>query len=274
LKQPLEGGEVNKLRSFKIHEIYSTMRLPPTTPFIVRCDGRNFRSLCSRLGFKKPFDEDFAKIMVAAAKAVFNSGFNPTLAYIQSDEISYLFTKEQIFNRRLEKILSIIPSLISSRFTLELSKIKGVEEVAAFDARIVALAESDIVDYFAWRQMEAWRNHINAYALHALIKRGMTTSQAAKKLYKMKSPELHDLVMKELNVNLAKTPAWQRRGIVLRWRVVEKQGINPVTGEASLTIRRCLTEDWDPPLFTSPEGRKYLEEAILAAEKEISNTRD
>jgi len=250
------------------------MRVPPTTPFIVRCDGRNFRSLCSRLGFKKPFDEDFAKIMVTAAKAVFNSGFNPTLAYIQSDEISYLFTREQIFSRRLEKILSIIPSVVSSRFTLELLRIKGEEEVVAFDARIVILSEKDVVDYFAWRQMEAWRNHINAYALYALVAKGLTTSQAAKKLLKLKSPELHDLVLRELNVNLAKTPAWQRRGIVLRWHVFQKRGVNPITGEAALTIRRKLVEDWQPPLFTTPEGRKYLEEAILAAEKEISNLSD
>ncbi|RLE51905.1 MAG: hypothetical protein DRJ20_01245 [Candidatus Methanomethylicota archaeon] len=60
----------------------------------------------------------------------------------------------------------------------------------------------------------------------------------------------------------------------MRWHVFQKRGVNPITGEAALTIRRKLVEDWQPPLFTTPEGRKYLEEAILAAEKEISNLSD
>ena len=118
--------------------------------------------------------------------------------------------------------------------------------------------------------MEAWRNHINSYAFYALIRKGYSRSNAAKKLLKMKSDQLHELVFKELNINLAKTPAWQRRGIVLYWKCIVKESINPLSGEIVKTIRRVLTEDWNPPLFSSPEGRNYIENAILMAEKEIS----
>lgn len=207
--------------------------------------------------------------MVETAKEVFKSGFNPTLAYIQSDEINYLFLKENIFNRRIEKILSIISGIVSSKMSLEIFKKYGREESLAFDARIIILSKEEILEYFIWRQMEAWRNHINAYALHALLKEGLNPSQAAKKLYKMKAEKLHDLVMEKLKINLAKTPAWQRRGIVVKWSLKMKKCKNPISGEEVLAVRRILEEDWNPPLFTTSEGEEYIKNIIKNAEKEL-----
>jgi len=258
------------VREFKEHEAYAMLKIPPGIPFIVRCDGRNFRDLCDEVGFQKPYDEEFAKLMVGAAKSVFNSGFNPSLAYIQSDEVSYLFMRESAFNRRIEKLLSIIPSTMSSYFSIQMLKKFGKELSASFDARIVMLSKSDVIDYFIWRQMEAWRNHINSYAFYALIRKGFSRRSAAQQLAGLKSEQLHELVFKELGINLAKTPAWQRRGIVLRWKIVSRRGVNPLTGEVVEVKRRILVEDWRPPLFSSPEGRKYIVEALEEAEKEIN----
>lgn len=207
--------------------------------------------------------------MVKVAKEVFRSGFNPTLAYILSDEINYLFLKESIFNRRIEKILSIIPSIISSRMSLEIYKKYKREESISFDARVIIISKEKIIEYLIWRQMEAWRNHINAYALHALLRNGLEPSQAAKKLYKMKAEKLHDLVLEKLKINLAKTPSWQRRGIIVKWKLKVKKGRNPITGEEVQVTRRVLDEDWNPPLFTTDEGREYIKNIIWNIEKEL-----
>jgi tRNA(His) 5'-end guanylyltransferase len=60
-------------------------------------------------------------------------------------------------------------------------------------------------------------------------------------------------------VNLAKTPGWQRRGILVYRKEEEKAGYDPRAGEPVETVRRVVTIDWDLPVFSSPEGRAFLE---------------
>ncbi|MHA1722803.1 MAG: tRNA(His) guanylyltransferase Thg1 family protein [Candidatus Baldrarchaeia archaeon] len=243
------------------YEIFSRIKVPYEIPFFVRCDGRNFHRLTEETNFKKPYDREFAEIMVESAKSLFKNNLNPILAYVFSDEINVLFL-ESPFNGRIEKIDSIVASLLSSAFSLELYLRRNIEKTISFDARVIPIPNKRILEYLAWRQLECWRNHINSYAFYTLVEKGFSREDAAKMLKGLKSAELHDLVFKEKGINLAKTPTWQRRGILLYFEEYLKEGINKLTGERVLTVRRKLVENWELPIFNSPEGENLISKII------------
>jgi tRNA(His) 5'-end guanylyltransferase len=250
--------------SFKGCEVLAEVKVPSGIFFVIRCDGRGFRRLCDEAGFVKPFDEGFAKLMMSSARAVYEGGFTPLFAYLQSDEVSFLFNGEPSFNRRVEKLLSIIPSLMSGRAAAELKDRLGRWVAVAFDARLLLLSRELVVDYMAWRQREAWRNHVNSYAYYTLLSKGLSPQEASAKLRGLKARDLHDLVFKEAGLNLASTPAWQRRGMALTWVREAVEGLNPLTGRREEASRVRLREVWDLPIFDSEEGRAFIEASIEA----------
>ena len=79
------------------------------------------------------------------------------------------------------------------------------------------------------------------------------SDELAARLRGMKSPELHELIYRTLGINMAKIPAWQRRGVVVRRkRHLRTDGI----------VRRKIVVDWSPPIFSSEEGRVYLRDTL------------
>jgi tRNA(His) 5'-end guanylyltransferase len=106
-------------RDARGREIYAEIKALP--PLIVRADGRHFKSLLrDRERFRKPYDERFAQGMAEATVRFFaQSGFDPRLAYLFSDEINLLFTQVP-FNARVEKLDSLIASFLASALTLSL----------------------------------------------------------------------------------------------------------------------------------------------------------
>ena len=238
------------------HEIFSKTCIPPETPFFLRLDGWKFKELSEALGAEKPFDKKFAKCLVSSAKILYRKGFNPTLIYAASDELNILFADSAPFRGRVEKLDSLIAGLISSAFALNLQKIFGKELVTAFDSRVVVASGSEgIFEYLAWRQMNVWRNHNNAYAYWILRKLGHKPLEIARKVKGLKTEELHEMLF-EHGVNLAKTPQWQRRGIL-----VYKEPFLKKIGEQRVARRR-VRENWKLPLFTSKHGTKLLKKII------------
>lgn len=71
----------------------------------------------------------------------------------------------------------------------------------------------------------------------------------------MKSAALHDFLF-ERGVNPARTPAWQRRGILIHW--VQEERRKTYQGKEVTFIRRVLKQNWEPPLFWTEEGKDYL----------------
>ena len=90
----------------------------------------------------------------------------------------------------------------------------------------------------------------------------MTSTQAQRKLDGMNAGALHELAF-ENGINLAATPAWQRRGIAVYRGTVEKMGYNPKTGESAPVTRNVAVIDRDLPLFKTPAGQKWVAEKIL-----------
>jgi tRNA(His) guanylyltransferase len=233
------------------NEIFSG--LVTVSPFFVRIDGRSFHGLLQSLQMKKPFDERFRDAMADACKSLLDdSGLNPLFAYTFSDEIN-LYFRLPPFGGRVEKIDSVAASFASSVLTSNLKP--GMP--LAMDARIIPSPGSFVIDYLIDRQAEAWRNLMNSYCQHALIGEGKTPRQSAELLLGMKSSEMHEMMF-ERGVNLAKTPAWQRRGIMVFRGEYEKTGYNPVEEKEVRVTRRRAETEMELPLFSTEEGRKYL----------------
>jgi tRNA(His) 5'-end guanylyltransferase len=236
-------------------EIFSNITTVP--PVFVRLDGRSFHRLTETLGLQKPFDDFFNKTMVAVCTSlVADSGLSPEFAFTFSDEIN-LYLDKLPFNGRVEKIDSVAASYAASAMTL----ILGCVEPVAFDARIVQATPEFAVEYMTARQDEAWRNHINGYCQQALIAEGMSGRKAADTLKGMPAKEMHEM-MHSRGINLAATPSWQRRGVLIYKQLMEKEGFNPLTEEEVVVERSAVTAEYDLPLFSSHEGKTFLRKLI------------
>ncbi|MCL7413489.1 MAG: tRNA 5'-guanylyltransferase [ANME-2 cluster archaeon] len=240
----------------KNRELFSQLKIVSTA--VLRVDGRGFSKALRNLGFNKPYDIRFTKGMVHSTHDFFSkSGIDPTLAYLFSDEINLVFVHDLPFNGRLEKIDSVIPSFIASALTIHLESAQPL----SFDSRVTIIDRNDITDYLYWRQNECWRNMISSYGYYLLREDGMNVKEATEKLKGMKSEALHQLAW-EHGINLAETPLWQRRGIMVYKQKFEKPGHNPITGEDSTVFRSKIIDDWELPMFKSDEGEQLINSII------------
>lgn len=105
----------------RYYQELTNYHLLPNSYILVHCDGKNFSRLIKN-NFKKPFDDEFIKMMNKTAKFLCENIQGCKLAYTQSDEISLLITdfdkpeSDTLFGGRLCKIQSIIASLATSEF--------------------------------------------------------------------------------------------------------------------------------------------------------------
>ncbi len=235
----------------KEREIYASLRT--VAPFFVRIDGRNFRRALSLLNFERPYDVTFASAMATASEMLLrDSGLGAMFAFTFSDEINAFFC-DTPFRGRVEKLDSISASFVASALTLTLS----LSTPLAFDARTIPVVTGDVPPYLAWRQSEAWRNHVHAYGYYSLRQSGCDAHEAHIKLYRMTSSDIHELLFRQ-GTNLAKTPAWQRRGILVYKQAYEKEGCNGATGRIVQAHRVKIVQEWNVPRFTSPEGKQMI----------------
>ncbi len=236
----------------KHKEIFSAIRAPP--PVIMRLDGRNFKESLSRLGFLKPYDLTFEQGMVCATRMLLErSGMSPDWAFTFSDEVSLYFNVLP-FDGRVEKLDSVVPSFMASALTIALK----IDTPLAFDARVIPLHPEEIPAYLTGRQAETWRNHMQSHGFYRLVSEGMGEKEAASKMKGMKFEEIHEL-MWQRGVNLNETPGWQRKGVFIYRKKTEREGYNPFKGETVTVERREITEDWDPPVFSTEAGKMYLQ---------------
>jgi len=242
-------------------EIFSQLQAPPDIPFFVRLDGRRFQAISKKVGAEKPFDERFAKCLVASARALFENNFNPALVYAASDEINALFLHATPFKRRIEKVDSVFAGIASSAFSLGLAKFFKKPLITAFDSRIIVSPKEKVTEYLTWRQRDAWRNHNNAYAYWLFRRNGYKPPEAAKKLKGLETKVLHEILFSH-GINLNETPAWQRRGIFVYKEPYQKQ-VN-----SNQAIRRQIKENWDLPLFSSREGQDLIQQILKWAKPE------
>ena len=236
-------------------EIFSNIKIPCGSNIVVRIDGRTFSRLSRDLKLEKPFDENFTKIMVETCKDFFKE-FNPFFIYTFSDEINILLS-DIPFGGRIEKLNSVFASFIAGSFTIKASDNGSlINRPISFDSRIIPLSSPLIVEYFKKRQNEAWRNCINGYAYWTLRK-DYSKKEAVKLLKEKKSSSLHELLF-EKGIKIAELPSWQRRGVGIYKKEVQKAGYNPIENKNVSSKRKKIFLDHDLPIF----NEKFFQENI------------
>ena len=228
----------------KDYEIFSELKVPKNSNIIVRLDGRSFHTLARDLNLIKPYDTDFYKAIANACRDLFNE-FSPSFIYTFSDEISVLLN-DIPFNGRVEKINSVLASFTASSFLMHLDK--DFKKPVAFDSRIIPIADEDIVDYFKWRQDEAWRNCINGYGIH-FLKSKYPDNVANDKINGLKSSDIHELLFQN-GINLNDVDTWKKRGIGIYKKNKKVTGFNKKSNKTQTSYRNYLYVDLDIPVFS------------------------
>jgi tRNA(His) guanylyltransferase len=222
-----------KMRAFE------TARDPHALPdalLITRIDGRSFSRLTKDvMNFARPFDETFRDHMIATVHHLMSCGFQVAFGYTQSDEISLLFTPDEMsFARNIRKWTSILAGEASAAFSVRLGR------PAAFDCRVIELPTENLVfDYFRWRSEDAHRNALNAWCYWTLRDQGLDVAAATSRTQSLSSIEKIAL-LSQFQIDFPSLPAWQRHGMGVVWTEFQKPAVNPQTGERTLARRRKL----------------------------------
>jgi tRNA(His) 5'-end guanylyltransferase len=207
--------------------------------------------------------------MTETAKYVAENVQGCKLAYVQSDEMSFLITDyddiktDAWFDKNLQKIVSVSASLATLAFNRafreyfrnlqdgyslseeEIKHRKMLEaklDTATFDSRAFIIPKEEVINYFIWRQNDATRNAIQGLG---------QANFSHKETQNINTSVMQEKLFTEMGINFDKEPTWYKRG----W-CVEKQGIM-ITAENGLGVTRNLwTENLEIPIFTA--DREYI----------------
>ncbi len=178
-------------KKMRVYEAAHDFCVPPGVFIVARLDGRNFTRLTKETHqFEAPFDVKFRHMMADTTRHLMGCGFRIVYAYTESDEISLLFDpQEQSFGRKTRKLNSILAAEASAKFSLALG------DLAVFDSRISQLPNMKlVVDYFRWRNEDAFRNALNAHCYWTLRRDGLEANEATKKLRGLSVPAKNELL--------------------------------------------------------------------------------
>ncbi len=249
-------------KKMRVYETTNDYCVLPNIYMVARIDGRSFTKLTKeKHKFEAPFDIKFRDLMVATTEHLMNCGFNIIYGYTESDEISLLFSiNESVFKRKTRKYNSILAGEASAKFSLLL------KDIGVFDSRISQLPTKKLViDYFRWRNEDAYRNSLNANCYWMLRKKGITAKKASEKIEGISIASKNELLFQN-EINFNKLPNWQKRGVGLYWGTYDKEGFNEKTKKITTTKRRKLKIDYDLPMKD-----KYSRFIEMLLEKESSN---
>lgn len=220
--------------------------LPPRMPIVLRVDGRAFHTYTR--GLARPFDDRLIDAMDRVAVALCSDIQGAQIAYVQSDEISVLihgykrFASQSWFDGELQKIVSVAASIAAAEMTARSFDVFGEVKRANFDARAFVLPESEVCNYFIWRQQDAVRNSIQmlARSLYSHKECDRKNGAALQEMCFQKGKNWNDLATHYKRGRCAvRTPA-------------------PVFSEWAI--------DLDPPTFT--QDRSYIERHLAVEPEE------
>lgn len=193
--------ETLKQRMTKLRSRYEVV-LPDTPYIMAMIDGKNFSRLIKNC-YGKPFDPKFMDIMDKTAIYVCQAVQYACFAYVQSDEITFVFDNhsngdchQNFFGNRISKLLSIIPATATAKFNSLITQeilhnpkydkeemIGRIEstQLKVFDCKVwTATNFNDVYAYLLWRQRDCIRNSkqqaAQAYFSHKKL-HGLDTDQ-------------------------------------------------------------------------------------------------
>ncbi|WP_338743068.1 tRNA(His) guanylyltransferase Thg1 family protein [Actinomadura luteofluorescens] len=248
----------------KAYEQATRMILPRRTYTVIRVDGRSFHSFLRHA--ERPFDDAVMAAMNAVAEALCAEMSGAVFAFTQSDECSVLLSDfagtgtEPWFGGVIQKMASVAASTATVAFNDAYVPASGASPVsrATFDARVFTIpGQVDVANYFLWRQRDAVRNSISMAA---------QAHFSHKRLHKIGTGEMQELLWSEAGVNWNDYPAGSKRGRV----TVRRTGERPVsytdrrTGDqVTTTAIRSWWETGAAPHFTANPG-DWLAETVPA----------
>ena len=139
------------------------------TPVIVRVDGRAFHGVTRNWPSDGPFSQAFMAVMVQSAKDLAAEMQGCLLAYVQSDEASFLLqdwakvTTESWFGYDLQKVVATSAATMTLAFN---RRADSLSQWGTFDARAFNLPREEVANYFLWRSRDWSRNSLQMYARH------------------------------------------------------------------------------------------------------------
>lgn len=159
---------------------------------IIRIDGRAFSTYTQ--GCAKPFDEQLITDMNETSKFLCHEIQGAKMAYVQSDEISIVFTDfdtpetHLMFNGNIQKIVSVAASLAAAKF----NQLRPQGGLATFDARVFSVPlRIEVLNALLWRQIDAMKNSTQMTARHYLGHskiHGLNVDQLKDELVKINKP--------------------------------------------------------------------------------------
>ena len=241
------------------------MHLTRRTPVIIRIDGCHFHTFTR--GMKKPYDMVLKKAMWNTAIYLCEHIQNARLAYVQSDEISILlidynkFTTSAWFDNNIQKMASVSASMTTVAFNKyfieesedathnpayltedEFCHYRNKWNTAIFDSRVFNVPESEVCNYFIWRQQDATRNSIEALG---------RVHFSQKELHEVNCKGIQDKLMRVKSVNWNDCPVFFKRGACVK-RIKEEDDSGWVL-------------DMKIPIFT--QDRAYIEDNLEVKDK-------
>lgn len=248
----------------KGYESVFKQALPGRLPIIIRVDGKAFHTYTK--GIHKDESEacywNLIEVMNLTAIKLCEEIQGAQMAYVQSDEISILvhpykkLTSQGWFNSKLQKMVSISAAIASTTFTMESWRIWGdgkclVKDIkpALFDSRAFVLPESEVCNYFIWRQQDATRNSIQMLA-RALY--------SHKECHNKNSSQLQEMTF-EKGRNWNDEPTTFKRG-----RCIIKMPYGFVTPKGEKVTRMSWAVDDEIPVFT--QNREYVNSHLKVEE--------
>jgi tRNA(His) 5'-end guanylyltransferase len=225
--------------------------LPRRTYTILRVDGKAFHTYCR--GMERPYDKRFIAAMDMVAREMLSEIMGAELAYVQSDEISFLLTDfakpntEAWFDGNIQKMSSVAAGLATGYFNAlmldETERLVGGvshKTLGTFDARVFTIPDHvEVENYFIWRQQDAERNSIQMLAQHYY---------SHKQLHEKNCSVLQDMIH-EKGDNWNDHPArFKRGGLVYYDSTAQPYPAWKIADEC--------------PVFTSEEGRPFLKSLI------------
>jgi tRNA(His) 5'-end guanylyltransferase len=182
----------------KRYEAVTRPFLTPNSPAFIRVDGKAFHTWTRHMD--KPFDMGVVGAMKEAAWCTSRQMQGFQLAYVQSDETTFMLTdyerleSEPWMGYNVNKLVSVTASMFTFYFNHSARELISPNLAPAFfDGRAFNVPVEDAPNAFLWRQRDWERN-----SLHMLARSVMSHQQ----LHGKKRMQVHDM-LHEYGVNWA-----------------------------------------------------------------------
>lgn len=183
--------------------------LLPQTHIVIRVDGKGFHKFSDFYEFEKPNDTVALDVINKSALKLMETIPDIIMAYGDSDEYSFLLKRDcELFDRREFKLITTFAATFTAYYQyywtqLNPEKLLNIDRLPTFDARAVVYPnDSNVIDYFSWRQADCHINNLYNTTFWTLVcKGGLTPQESENRLIGTLSAEKNEILFKDFGIN-------------------------------------------------------------------------